>query len=178
MSRSCANVRGPDAGDDRTGQILYGDEIVALLQGVPVDAGAEPVPLCRRQAHAGALYTKTRAGELEALTAEDVDLARLTIDVEPNLLELLEWLAKNPQGKGGRLFHMPPPEDRAETSRSGGASGEDARRKRAQKTRVDEASGPHDAVWEGGVTRRSVTWRCAATRRRPSNGGRATPRSR
>jgi hypothetical protein len=35
-----ANVRGPDAGPDREGPILYGSEVVALLAGRAVDEGA------------------------------------------------------------------------------------------------------------------------------------------
>jgi integrase len=140
----CAEVRGPDAGDDRTGQILYSDELLALLRGVPTDAGADPVPLYRRQAYALAVYTKGRAGELEAIAVADVDLAhcsinvdkqtdrkskgrletkrtktkkKRTIDIEPNVLPLVEALTKRPAGKRGRLLHMPPPEDRAELLR-------------------------------------------------------------
>ena len=126
LKSPCADVRGPDAGDDREGQILYSDELVALLRGVPVDPEARPVPLYRRKAYAMAVYTKTRAGELEALCAADVDLARQTItiekqadrkskgragtkatktrkvrtiDIEPNLLPLVELLVKAPEGK-------------------------------------------------------------------------------
>ena len=140
----CEHVRGPDAGDDREGQILYSDELLALLRGIPVDREAEPVPLYRRQTYAMAIYTKARASELEAMTTSDVDLAHKTInitkqadrkskgragtkrpksrkvrtiDIEPNLLPLVKWLVEHPQGKGGRLLRMPPPEDRAELLR-------------------------------------------------------------
>jgi integrase len=91
-----------------------------------------------------AVYVKARASELEALTAADVDLAHATItiakqadaaskgrkgtrqtktrrvrtvDIEPHLLPLVKSLVERPQGKGGRLLHMPPPEDRAELLR-------------------------------------------------------------
>jgi integrase len=140
----CANVRGPETDDDREGQILYSDELLALLRGVPSDPGGTPVPLYRRQAYAVATYTKARSSEIEAITAADVDLAHgcitidrqadrkskgraetkrtktrkvRTIDVEPNLRPLVEWLLKNPQGKKGRLVHLPPPEDRADMLR-------------------------------------------------------------
>src|ERR1019366_1937945 len=76
------DVRGPDAGADREGQILYSDEIVSLLRGVAVEADGKrhlDVPLYRRQVYALAIYTKARASELEALTAADVDLTRGTI---------------------------------------------------------------------------------------------------
>ncbi len=138
------DVRGPEAGDDREGPILYSDELVALLRGAPVDPEGSPVPLYRRQGYATAVYTKGRSSELEALTAKDVDLAHgtitiarqadrkskgrkdtkktktkrvRTIDVEPHLLPLIAWLVEHPQGKRGRLLHMPPPEDRAELLR-------------------------------------------------------------
>lgn len=140
----CERVRGPEAGDDRQGQILYSDELLALLRGTPADPEGKPVPLYRRQAYAMSVYTKARASELEGLTGPDVDLAhaaieiakqadrkskgrkatkrtktrkKRTIDIEPNLRPLLEWLLANPQGKAGRLVHMPPPEDRAELLR-------------------------------------------------------------
>ncbi len=133
----CATVRGPEGGDDRQGQILYSDEFAALVT-------CEAVPLYRRQAYAMATYIAGRASELEALTAADVDLARgtiaiakqadrkskgragdkrtktrrsRTVDIEPNLRPLIEWLCTHPRGKGGRLLHMPPPEDRAELFR-------------------------------------------------------------
>ena len=139
----CANVRGPEAGDDRQGQILYSDELLALLRGVPVDQGDKAVPHYRRQVYAGAVYTKSRASELRALMPDDVDLAHAaitidkqagrgknktktkrtktrkvrTIDIEPNVLPLIEWLLKHPQGKGGRLLRVPPAEDLAELLR-------------------------------------------------------------
>ncbi len=138
------DVRGPDSGEEREGQILYSDELLALLRGIPVDPDAPPVPLYRRQCYAMAAYTKARASELEALTASDIDLAHGTItidkqsdrkskgraktkatktkrvrviDVEPHLRPLLEHLVAHPAGKKSRLLHMPRPEDRAEQLR-------------------------------------------------------------
>jgi hypothetical protein len=140
----CDKVRDPDPGDERTGQVLYSAELGALLRGAAVDEGADPVPLYRRQVYAMAVYTKSRSSELEAMTAPDVDLAlqtisvdkqadrkskgrkgtkrtktkkRRTIDIEPNLAALVAALVKHPQGKGKRLVHMPPPDDRAELLR-------------------------------------------------------------
>ncbi len=142
------DVRGPEAGDDREGPILYSDELVALLRGVaaevPGGKRTPDVPLYRRQCYAMAVYTKGRSSELEALTAANVELGPQTItiarqadrkskgrkdtkqtktkrvrtvDIEAHLLPLVEWLVKHPQGKRGRLLHMPPPEDRAELLR-------------------------------------------------------------
>ncbi len=138
-------VRGPDGGEDRQGQILYSDELLALLRGVPVKPDTiVRVPLYRRQVYAMAIYTKARASELESLTAADVDLAHATntiakqadrqskgragtkatktkrvrtVDIEPHVHALVEALVAYPQGKRGRLLHMPPPEDRAELLR-------------------------------------------------------------
>ena len=138
------DVRGPDGGEDRQGQILYSDEVLALLRGDAIDPAKLGVPLYRRIVYAMALYTKARSSELEALTAADVDLSHGTIsiskqadratkkrvgtkatktkrvrvvDIEPNVHALVEWLTENPQGKGGRLLRMPMPEDRAELLR-------------------------------------------------------------
>ena len=138
------NVRGPEGGDDRQGQILYGDELFALIQGTSVLPGTPDVPLYRRQVYALAAYQKGRSSELEALVKPDVDLKHATVsfakqadrkskgraktkqtktrrvrvvDIEPNAFSFVEWLSKHPQGKGGRLLHMPPPEDRAELLR-------------------------------------------------------------
>jgi len=139
-----ASVRGPDPGEDREGQILYSDEIAALLRGESADPARPPVPLYRRQTYAMAVYTKARASELAALTAADVDLAHATItiskqvdrkskgregtkqtktrkvrtvDIEAHLMPLVKALLNAPQGRKGRLLHMPPPEDLAELLR-------------------------------------------------------------
>jgi len=140
------HVRGPDGGEDRQGQILYSDELSALLRGQSADPERSylNVPLYRRQTYAMAVYSKARASELEALTAADVDLVHgtitiakqadaaskgrkqtkqtktkrvRTVDIEPHLLPLIEALVACPQGKNGRLLHMPAPEDRAELLR-------------------------------------------------------------
>jgi integrase len=137
-------VRGPDGGDERQGQILYSDELLALLRGAAVKPWLPAVPLYRRQTYAMAVYEKARSSELEALTAADVDLKHMTItiekqadraskgrkgtkqtktrrvrtvDIEPHVLALVEDLVARPRGKDGRLLHMPPPEDRAELLR-------------------------------------------------------------
>src|SRR5439155_22593715 len=38
------DVRGPDGGEDRQGQILYSDELIALLRGEPADPSKPGVP--------------------------------------------------------------------------------------------------------------------------------------
>jgi integrase len=139
----CANVRGPERGDDRAGPILYSDELVALLVGKAVEDGTPNVPLYRRRAYAMAHYTMARRSELAALTVADVDLAHATItiskqvdrnnkketkktktrrtrtiDIEPNLYPLVERLMIE-AGKAttARLLRVPPTEDSAELLR-------------------------------------------------------------
>jgi integrase len=75
------HVRGPEGGVERQGQILYSDELVALLAGVAVSVDKLDVPLYRRRCYAMAVYTKARSSELEALTARDVDLQHGTITI-------------------------------------------------------------------------------------------------
>jgi len=144
------HVRGPETGAEREGQILYSDELRALLAGKSVRPDGVDVPMYRRRSYAMAVYTKARSSELEALTKTDVDLVHgtitiskqvdraskatetapartatkqtktkrvRTIDIEPNLRPLVEALIECPAGQGGRLVHMPPPEDRAELLR-------------------------------------------------------------
>jgi integrase len=62
------DVRPPDAGDSRSSTFLYPRELLALV-------GCERVPLEDRRAYALAVYLYPRAGELAAITWEDVDLA-------------------------------------------------------------------------------------------------------
>jgi hypothetical protein len=87
-------VRGPETGTDRQGQILYRDELVALLIGVNANPDKlAGVLLYRRQTYAMAVYTKARASELEALTAADVDLEHQTITIAKQA---------DPKSRGGR----------------------------------------------------------------------------
>jgi integrase len=144
------HVRGPETGADREGQILYSDELLALVAGKSVRPDGIDVPMYRRRCYAMAVYTKARSSELEALTKTDVDFGHgtitiskqvdraakatettpartatkqtktkrvRTIDIEPNLRPLVAALIECPAGQGGRLVHMPPPEDRAELLR-------------------------------------------------------------
>lgn len=146
-SNPAADVRGPEGGADRDGPVLYGDEIKLLLAGKAIDEGATDVPLYRRRVYALALYTQARRGELAAITVGDVDLEHgtitiskqvdrrakaserktatkktktrrtRTVDIEPNVYPLVAWLAKHPEGRGGRLLRVPPAEDCAELLR-------------------------------------------------------------
>jgi integrase len=62
------DVRPPDAGDTRASTFLYPSELLALVS-------CERVPLDDRRTYALAVYLYPRAGELAALTWQDVDLA-------------------------------------------------------------------------------------------------------
>lgn len=121
------DVRGPDRGVVKSKAGLYPSEFAALMRHAAV-------PIRWRQLFALAVYTYTRAGELEALEAEDVDLVHRIIHVhraidrgdgevketktnnprripiEPALAPLLELLVANPQ-ETGRVIRMPPLED-------------------------------------------------------------------
>ncbi len=142
-SNPAKDVRGPEAGSEREGAILYSDELLLLLSGRSVVAGRPDVPLNRRQAYAAAVYTKGRASELEALLTTDVDLAHGTITISkqadrttkatesaPDRMGTRKTKTKSVRrtwsptsgrssstwwstGEGGRILHMPPPEDRA-----------------------------------------------------------------
>lgn len=74
----CIDVAGPDRGPERSGPYLYPSEFLALV-------ACEQVPLLWRRTIALAVYTYTRAGELEALQWADIDLAHDTIHVHASL---------------------------------------------------------------------------------------------
>ena len=125
-----SGVAPPDRGPSRAKAYLYPSELLALLS-----CGA--VPLRWRQIYALAVYTYCRAGELEALHVEDVDLARGVLHVhraadresgelretktgearrlpiEHELRPLLEALLRGQADQGERLVKMPPREDGA-----------------------------------------------------------------
>jgi integrase len=119
-------VRGPDRGAERGKQFLYPSEFLALM-------GCERVPLRWRVLIAVQIYLYCRAGELEALHVEDVDLAHRSvhihravdrdhddiketktnsprrIPIEPHLLPLLEQLVAEARAEGRTLLvEMPP----------------------------------------------------------------------
>jgi integrase len=122
-------VLPPDKGPDKAKTILYPDELAALLS-------CEDVPFAYRVLYALAVYTGLRAGELEALTVGDVDLAHrfLHIDkavsretgelgpckhdhigdvpIEPALVPLLRALTEG-RAASATLVWMPVDEDRA-----------------------------------------------------------------
>jgi integrase len=70
----CAGVRGPDEGVKRSKSYVYPNEFVRLVE-------CPRVPIRWRRLFALAIYTYTRAGELEALEKEDVDLDAMVIHV-------------------------------------------------------------------------------------------------
>lgn len=94
-----ARVAPPDRGVRKGKQFLYPSEVAALL------ACAE-VPVELREVYAVAVYLYPRAGELEALHAEDVDLAHGSVHIHR---------ARNPdtgevrETKGNRPRRVPMP---------------------------------------------------------------------
>lgn len=124
-----SGVAAPDRGTERSKSYLYPSELLALLS-------CERVPLRWRRIYALAVYTYTRAGELEALAVGDVDLTRGVLHVhaatdretgearetktkharrlpiEPTLRPLLEAITAG-RDPGERVVRMPPREDGA-----------------------------------------------------------------
>lgn len=118
-------VRGPERGARKAKQFLYPSEFLKL-----VAAPDEKVPLHRRVLYAVAVYTFARAGELRALTWDDVDFEHRVIHItkavdrhtgkvkstktgetrripiEPNVVALLESLKERATQK--RCFALPP----------------------------------------------------------------------
>jgi integrase len=126
--RPTLEVRGPDRGVTRAKQYLYPSELLRLVS-------CDGIDVAYRRLYVAAIYIFARAGELEALTWDDVDMEHRVIHInkavdratnrvkstksgdtrrlpiEPNLLPLLRVLKE--QTKGPRCFWMPDDEDRA-----------------------------------------------------------------
>ena len=120
----CTSIRGPDEGVKKSKSYVYPTEFASLV-------ACPRVPIRWRRVFTVAIYTYTRAGELEALEKEDVDLDAMVIHVhraidrsadgevketktnnprripiEASLVPLLRrLLAETP---GSRLLAMPP----------------------------------------------------------------------
>ena len=130
-------IQPPDKGPEKAKPVLYPSEIHALLS-------SDEVPVTYRVLYAVAIYTGLRAGELEALEVQDVDLEHgfLRIDkavsrktgelgptktdhsgdvpIELALRPLIECLVEGrttEERKGERLLWLPTDEDRAERLR-------------------------------------------------------------
>jgi integrase len=129
-------VKGPERGEAKAKQYLYPSEFSKLVNFTD----EQKIPLRFRTLYAAAVYTFMRAGEIEALTWDDVDLEhgvihitkavdRKTsevkstktgetrrIPIEANLRPMLERLnAERPKGSPGssRVLWLPDDEDRA-----------------------------------------------------------------
>lgn len=124
-----SGVAPPDRGTERSKAYLYPSELLSLVT-------CERVPLRWRRIYALAVYTYARAGELEALAVDDVDLERGVLHVhratdretgearetktkharrlpiEPAVRPLLEALTRG-RSTGDRVVTMPPREDGA-----------------------------------------------------------------
>jgi integrase len=69
------HVRGPDDGPSPERQILFPEEVVALLE-------CDSIPRERRYAYAFAIYLGARSSELEALEARSIDLQHERVCVD------------------------------------------------------------------------------------------------
>jgi integrase len=69
-------IKGPEQGDRKAKQYLYPDEFLKLMAAHP-----DKVPPDFKTMYAGAVYTYMRAGELEALEWDDVDLEHNVIQI-------------------------------------------------------------------------------------------------
>jgi integrase len=125
----CKGIKGPERGSPKAKQYLYPSEFLKLVSH-------EGVPLPFRTLYAAAVFTYMRAGELEALTWDDVDLEHGVIHVtksvnrktsevtstksgegrripiEPNLYPMLKRL-ESEKGEQASVFWLPDDEDRA-----------------------------------------------------------------
>lgn len=120
------DVRGPDQGAKKSKQYIYPSEFVAVMN-------CAEVPIRWRRLIALNIYLYCRAGELEALHVDDVDLEHQVVHihrsidrqtgelketktnnprrvpVEPNLMPLLRQIVKEARAeKRDRLVKMPP----------------------------------------------------------------------
>lgn len=126
----CADVRGPDRGASKAKVYLYPSEFLALVNH-------ERAPLRWRRLFALAVYLYARAGEIEAMGCDDIDLSHASVHVhrtidrsrevekelkgkearrfsiEPELMPLLRALHLEAGGRG-RLVKFPPVEDLCE----------------------------------------------------------------
>jgi integrase len=127
----CADVEGPSTGVEKAKTYLYPSELLQLVE-------SPRTPLRWKRLFALASYLCLRAGELEALTVEDLDLVHGTVHVhrqvrrasgaaraegptkadncgripiEPELVPLLEQLVA--ERRKGRLVAMPGPKELA-----------------------------------------------------------------
>jgi len=130
----CTDVEGPDRGGAKAKCFLYPSEFIAFVT-------CEKVPLLWRRLVAVAVYLGVRAGELEALEWDDIDIehGKVTIHrsidredgatkgtkseetrpfgLEPNLMPLLWQMCVDAGGKGRVFPGMPRPRDLAEKLR-------------------------------------------------------------
>ncbi len=93
-------VRGPDRGAKTARQYLYPSEVSRFLE-------CDEVPLVWRRLVAVAIYTYTRAGELRALTWDDVDLDRGVLGITKSI-ERETGILKSTKSKTPRLIPIEP----------------------------------------------------------------------
>jgi integrase len=98
----CDGIAPTDGGVRKAKGYLYPAELAALVC-------SERVPLRWRRLFAIAVYTYTRAGELQALSWEDVDLTHATLHVHQSIDRIREpGLVKSTKGKAARRVPIEP----------------------------------------------------------------------
>jgi len=93
-------VRGPDRGERTARQYLYPSEFLKFLQ-------CETVPMAWRRLVAVAIYSYARAGELRALTWDDVDVDRGIITITKSI-EAATGRVKSTKSKAPRMLPIEP----------------------------------------------------------------------
>lgn len=92
----CSKVRGPDRGVETEKVHIFPAEFLRLMRG--------PAPLRRRRAYAIAIYMYLRPAELEALTWEDIDLARGQVTIQRSI-DRESGVAGSPKAGRARAPH-------------------------------------------------------------------------
>lgn len=98
----CAGIRGPDEGVRKSKSYVYPNEFARLV-------ACSRVPIRWRRLFAVAIYTYTRAGELEALEKEDVDLDAMLIHVHRAIDRSEEGEAKETKTNNPRRIPIEAP---------------------------------------------------------------------
>ncbi len=167
------HVAPPDRGARKGKQFLYPSEFLCLVE-------CEDVPLEVRQCYAVAAYLYPRAGELEALHCEDIDLSHASVHmhrardagtgeihetkgnrprrvpIHPNVLPLVCSLVARAGGKGLLWREFPPWKDRAGQLRMYLARAGITRRELLDRSATEKPMTFHDLRATG------ITWEAVA----------------
>jgi integrase len=95
----CADVAPPDRGASKSKVYLYPSEVLALL-------GCVEVPLAVRRAYAVTVYLYPRAGEVEALHWDDLDLVHGVVHIHRAVDPETRKTIRGTKGKAARRFDL------------------------------------------------------------------------